>query len=132
MAVVLVFACIGYTADKEQFPDRPHPLFCTVARVSDTTVFVYHRRPTTGEEKKLHKTDLISALLGLEWDKLEVSNAEGKKLSKDEAKKVLTPGVIVLVSQDGKPVDANYLQAVKANTPVLVSKEKLTFVYPSP
>jgi hypothetical protein len=133
VVVLFAVASIACTGDDEKVPERAHPLFCTVKEVTGTTIVVYYSRPTTPEERKLHKTDLISATLHFEWEKVDLYDVKGNNLNKDEdyRKKHLQPGALVLVSQDGKAVDATaYLQVLKSNSPVLVPKEKLTFVYP--
>src|SRR5579871_4617556 len=41
---------------------------------------------------------------------LTITTADGRKLDKDEAIKKLTPGTIVVISGDGKPVSSTFLK----------------------
>jgi chitodextrinase len=53
--------------------------------------------------------------------KPDVTTADGKVVSFEDAKKKLAAGAVVLVSRDGKPVGEAYRKTVKADTLILTS-----------
>ena len=53
---------------------------------------------------------------------LEVSNAQGKKLSESEIREALRKPTVVLLSVDGKPVHEYYLSIMKPETLVIIDK----------
>jgi hypothetical protein len=56
-------------------------------------------------------------------DSSEVFEAEGKKLNNDDVKKRVTDGMTVLISADGKKVDAKFLKLLAKDTLVFVSEQ---------
>lgn len=51
----------------------------------------------------------------------EVNDGTGKKLDKEEVWKRLAVGKTIVISADGRPVDAAYLKIMTPETPVIVS-----------
>jgi hypothetical protein len=54
----------------------------------------------------------------------EFQTAGGETLKADEAAKRMTPGSIVLMTSDGKPIDAAYLRVFKSDTLVIIPPVK--------
>lgn len=79
------------------------------------------------EKREVEAPQLESVPLAKVND-LTIMTAGGKKLNVDEAEKRIAEGCVVVVSSDGKPVDAKFLKLFRNNVVILVSPE---FVKPT-
>lgn len=76
------------------------------------------------------RTVMVESRLSVE--KATFSTAAGKKLDREAALKALATPQMVLISSDGKPVDASYLRAVKPGTLVIVGGPPTVRAVPLP
>lgn len=53
-------------------------------------------------------------------DQVSVTDVNGRKMTDEEIKKILSKPTMILLSADGKPVHPYYLSIVKPDTPVIV------------
>jgi hypothetical protein len=61
-------------------------------------------------------------IIGFSLEQDEIYDTKGELIPAESAKRRLAPGQVVLLSADGKRVDPFYLQAVQADTLILVTK----------
>jgi hypothetical protein len=128
VALALAVAVTAMASDEPAFPRGAPPRFAVVTKIRGNWILLreVHQRFIAREERHgdeartVYRLEQETHLREYHLGRVDVFNAEGKKVPAQDAGKRLTVGSMVLVSADDRPVAAAYLNLFKADTLVIV------------
>ena len=132
VALALGVAVTAMAGEEPSLPRGAPPRFALVAEIGGNWILlreVHHRgiahvERHGNELRQVTKLSQETRLREYGLDKVGVFTAEGKGVPAQDALKRLAVGSMVLVSADGRPVEAAYLKLCKADTLVFVPPQE--------